>query len=163
MNTPDPNADWLDMVESRRLSPAEVAALRQGLARRPRELARLAEELALNSALDSLPTAEVPSNFSARIWADIDRAPRTSNFRWPEWFAICRPARALTFATVLVAAGLGWGQFQAHQRGVLAANVSEVSQTVPELELLRDFDAIRALHTTPKPGDVELMGALAQQ
>lgn len=163
MNTPDPNADWLDAVEGRRLSSVELKALRDTLARRPREQARLAEELALNAALDSLPTVPASINFAARVWADIERAPQRERFVWPAWFAVFRPARAVAFATVLLAAGIGWTQFQAHQRGVLAANLSEVSQAVPDVEMLRDFDAIQALHATPKPGDVDLMGALAQQ
>ena len=166
MNTPDSHADWLDAVEGRRLTADEIEALRHGLAGRPREQARLADELALNAALDSLPPVEVPSNFAARVWADIERAPRVSRFAWPTWFAWFawfRPARAVTFATVLLAAGLGWSQFRSHQRGELAANLAEVSQAVPDVEMLRDFEAIQALHATPKPGDVELMGALAQQ
>jgi RNA polymerase sigma-70 factor (ECF subfamily) len=67
MNTPDPNADWLDAVESRRLTPAETEALRRRLENRPRERARLAEELALNAALDSLPKPAASSNFAARV------------------------------------------------------------------------------------------------
>lgn len=165
MNTSDPNADWLDAVEGRRLTPAEAETLRRDLASRPRERARLAEELALNAAIDALPKAVAPSNFAACVWADIDRDARTPRRRafFGNWLGFLRPARLMGVATVMLATIGGWSQFQSHERSVLAANVAEISQTVPDVELLRDFEAIRALRTGPKPGDVELMGALAQQ
>ena len=166
MNTPDPNADWLDAVEGRRLTPVEAETLRRSLANRRRERARLAEELALNAALEALPTVPAPSNFAARVWADIDRDERAARRRpagWLNWLRIFRPVRLVGAATLVLAVmGVRW-QFQTHERSVLAANVAELSQTVPDVELLRDFEAIQALRTAPKPGDVELMDALAQQ
>ena len=165
MNTPAPHADWLDAVEGRRLTPGEADALHRGLAGRPREQARLAEELALDAALDALPPAQVPSNFVSRVWSDIDRdeAARKRRSRgWPAWlggFRILGPA--VSFAALALAMS-GWWQFQAHQRAQLATNVAEVAQVFPDVEALRDFDAIRALETTPLPGDVELVAALAQ-
>ena len=165
MNTPDAHDDWLDAVEGRRLSADETAALRRQLAARPREAARLADELALNAALDGLPPVPVPSNFAARVWADIDREPQSKARRGPGWLAWLggfRLARTAVFATALVAAAAGWWQFQTHQRGVLATSLTEVSQVFPDVEALRDYDAIQALRATPLPGDVELVAALAQ-
>ncbi|HTH50240.1 MAG TPA: hypothetical protein VMB21_22195 [Candidatus Limnocylindria bacterium] len=168
MNTPDPNADWLDAVEGRRLTPAEAETLRQALVNRPRERARLAEELALNAALEALPPVPASSNFAARVWADIDRDERAARRRpsgWRTWLRFFRPVRLAGLATVMLAVlGVRWQvQTHDHERAVLAANVAELSQTVPDVELLRNYEAIRALHATPKPGDVDLMGALAQQ
>lgn len=165
MNTPDPHADWLDALEGRRLTPGEADALHRRLAGRPREQARLAEELALDAALDVLPAPPVPGNFASRVWAEIDRdeADRKRRSRgWPAWlggFRIIGPAAS--FAALAVAMS-GWWQFQAHQRGQLATNVAEVAQVFPDVDTLRDFEAIRALEATPLPGDVELVAALAQ-
>ena len=165
MNTPDPNADWLDAIESRRLTPAEAEALRRRLENRPRERARLAEELALNAALEALPTPSVPGNFAARVWADIERDERASRrpAGWLAWLGDLRPAQLVGFATLMLAVTGGWWQFQLHERSVLAANVAELAQTVPDVELLRDFEAIQALQTAPRNSDVDLMNALAQQ
>jgi len=165
MNTPDPHADWLDALEGRRLTPDEADALHQGLAGRPREQARLAEELALDAALDVLPAPQIPNNFASRVWAEIDRdeaARRRRSRVWPAWlggFRIIGPA--VSFAALAVAMS-GWWQFRAHQGRKSAMNVAEVAQVFPDVETLRDFDAIRALEATPLPGDVELVAALAQ-
>ncbi len=166
MNTPDPNADWLDAIESRRLTPAEAEALRRRLENRPRERARLAEELALNAALEALPAPPTPTNFAARVWADIDRDERAARRRptgWLGWLGSLRPARLVGFATLMVAVAGGWWQIQLHEHSVLAANAAELAQTVPDVDLLRDFEAIQALRTAPKASDVDLMSALAQQ
>ena len=72
MNLPDPNADWLEAVAGRRLPPAAAAALRQRLATRPRELARLAEELALNAALEAGPVPPPATNFAAQVWTIME-------------------------------------------------------------------------------------------
>ena len=169
MNTPDPSPDWLDQVQSGRPTGAESAALRRLLSARPREAARLEDELALNAALDLPLKLRLPpgasTNFSSRVWAEIDRSPasarRSSGWRILEWIQGFRihPAAAAV-ATLLVAGTLGWTGLRTHQRSVLAVNLAEVSRTTPDVDVLRDFESIRALAVKPEPGDLALIAAL---
>src|SRR5688572_9135582 len=82
MNPVPENNDWLDEVERRRLPADEVERLRRELAARPREAARLEEELRLNALLDGGPRPEPSSNFTSRVLAAIEaeeaRAARES-------------------------------------------------------------------------------------
>lgn len=162
MNTAPENNDWIDYVEGRRLTAEEQATLRRELAGRPRELARLDEELALNGLLDSRPVPRAASNFTARVMAEIAaetaRAERSQADRW-SWF---RLPRLVFAATVALAVTLGWSQMRRHHRTELAASVSEVSlaAAVPGVEVLQDFEAIRSFRTAAQPGDVALLAAL---
>ena len=162
MNPAPENNDWLDDVERRRLTAEERATLRRELAGRPRELARLDEELALNGLLDSRPVPRAASNFTVRVLAEIAaetaRAERPRADRW-SWF---RLPRLVFAATVAVAVTFGWSQMRRHHRTELAASVSEVSlaAAVPGVEVLQDFEAIRSFRTAAQPGDVALLAAL---
>ncbi len=159
---PDHN-DWLDEVERRKLSAAEAEALRRELAQRPREQARLEEELALNRLLDELPKSAASTNFACRVMQAVEaesaaaeraRESRTW-FRWP------RLAWALAVFTVGVG---GWWQIQGVSRARLAASVADVSRAaaVPGVEVLQDFEAIRSFQTSAQPGDVALLAALTE-
>lgn len=165
MNPAPENNDWLDDVEGRRLTAEERSALRRELAGRPRELARLDEELALNGLLDARPVSRAASNFTARVMseiaADTARAGRSRAHRWP-WFRLPRLMLAATAATAAVALVLGAWQLQRHHRAQLAVSVSEVSlaAAVPGVEVLQDFEAIRSFRTAAQPGDVALLAAL---
>jgi hypothetical protein len=162
MNPAPENNDWLDDVEGRRLTAEEHSALRRELTGRPRELARLDEELALNGLLDARLVPRATSSFTARVMAEIAadtaRAERSRTHRW-SWF---RLPRLVFAATVALAVTLGWSQVQRHHRIELAASVSEVSlaAAVPGVEVLRDFEAIRSFRTVAQPGDVALLAAL---
>lgn len=170
MNTPDPSPDWLDQVQSGRPTGAESAALRRLLSARPREAARLEDELALNAALDLPLKLRLPprasTNFSSRVWAEIDRSPAStrhfSGWRLLEWIQGFQnqPAATATVAALLVAGTLGWTGLRTHQRTVLAVSLAEVSRTTPDVEILRDFESIRALTVKPEAGDLALIAAL---
>ncbi len=164
MKTPDPSPDWLDQVQSGRPTGEQAAALRRQLAGRPREAARLEEELALNAALELRPPPRASSNFSSRVWAEIDRSPAlTRRSRWAlfwVWIQGYRPTNEIAVATVLLAVTLGWTQLRTHQQRALAVNLAEVSRTTPDVDVLRDFESIRALAVTPEPGDLALIAAL---
>lgn len=165
MNPVPENNDWLDEVERRRLPADEVERLRHELAARPRETARLEEELRLNALLDGGPRPAPSSNFTSRVLAAIEaeeaRTARESAGLLG-WLRVLRLPRLAAFATVLVAAGVAWWQFQLYQRGTLAHQVSEVSQlaAVPGVETLRDFDAIQLLRVAAQPDDLKLVAAL---
>jgi hypothetical protein len=179
MNAPDHSNDWVALVQAGRLSDAEITALRQRLQQSgaPGELADFESELALNAALGSRPLPKPSSNFNARLWAEIDhleqadvRANQTTRqgrtkfevslrFVW-RWLSAFRAGPAMALATVLVASGLGWSQFTTHRRTQLASNVSEITRTTPDVDVLRDFESIRAMAVKPEPGDLALIAAL---
>ena len=176
MNAPDHSNDWVALVQAGRLSDAEIAALRQRLQQSgtPGELAEFESELALNAALGSRPLPQPSSNFNARLWAEIDRLEHAeARTRQPErtknevpfagvwrWLSAFRTGPAVALATVLLASGLGWSQFTTHRRTQLASNVSEITRTTPDVDVLRDFESIRAMAVKPEPGDLALIAAL---
>lgn len=167
MNSPESNPDWLEPVQNRRLGDAEVAALRARVSENLGEARWLDEELALNAALSARPLPTVSGNFASRVWSEIDRsvaAGRSEPAGWASqlsgWWEALRSGPAVALGTVLVAAALGWGQVSRHQQSVLAANLSEVSRTAPDVEVLRDFESIRAMAVKPEPGDLALIAAL---
>jgi anti-sigma factor RsiW len=165
MNPAPESEDWLEAVQSRRLPPEELARLRRELATRPREAARLDDELALNVVLDGLPVAPVPSNFAARVLEEVERGERATVRRgsnWTRWLTGLRIIRPIAAVAVCALVLTGWWQFRLQQRTTLATNVTAVSQAAGASggEWLRDFDAIQLLRTTAQPGDVELLVAL---
>lgn len=167
MNSPESNPDWLEPVQNRRLGDAEIAALRARVSATPLEARWLDEELALNAVLSVRPLPTVSGNFASRVWSEIDRpttATRSVPARWAIWLSglweALRSGPAVALGTVLVAAALGWGQISRHQQSVQAANLSEVSRTAPDVEVLRDFESIRAMAVKPEPGDLALIAAL---
>lgn len=167
MNPAPESRDWLDEVECRRLTPEEIRRLRQDLSARPREAARLAEELALNALLDGGPRPEPASNFTSRVLAAVAAAePRRDRAAsgLSGWLRSLRLARVAAFATTLAVVTVAWWQVQGHRRGVMAASVVEVTQVaaVPGVEVLENFEAIRLLRTTAQPGDVEVLLALSE-
>lgn len=165
MNPAPESEDWLDAVQSRRLTPEALERLRRQLATRPRELSRLDDELALNRMLDAPPIPPVSSNFLSRVEARIEaeeRAARTS--AWFSWNRLggLRWLRPLAFAAVALVAAGAWWQVRIQQRASLATSITAVSRaaSMPGVESLRDFDAVQLLLTTAQPGDVELLAAL---
>jgi hypothetical protein len=157
------NSDWLEEVERRRLSDDEVEELRRGLAKRPAELRRLEEELALNAALGEMRRPDVATNFTSLVMAEIEAEPRSVWRRWlPVVWPTVRWGRAAIFATFAVAAGLTWNEVALRQHNQLARRSVDISEAANALgvDTLSDFDAIHALGATPNPGDVALITAL---
>jgi negative regulator of sigma E activity len=124
-----------------KLSAAERAALR---AQPELEL-----EARLTTALDKIPDARMPSNFTARVLQAVEREEsrpaRGRNFTW-NWRALL-PRVAVTAAVVFFA-GLTLHQHElTAQRTALARNVALVAgaQPLPSVEALKNFDAIRRM------------------
>jgi hypothetical protein len=167
MNSPESIPDWLEPVQQRRPADAEVAALRSRVSGNPVDARLLEEELALNALLDSRPLPRVSSNFASQVWSEIDRAEATAPSPGTGWslrllrrLGALRSGPAMALGTVLVAAALGWGQVAKHRQSALANNLSEFSRTTPDVEVLRDFESIRAMAVKPEPGDLALIAAL---
>ncbi len=149
----------------RRLTAAEEAELRAWLAAHPEAQADWEAEAGLNAALGRMPDAPVPSNFTARVLQAVERETATERRRPKEdWLTWLRPRwlPKLAFAAIVVGAGLlSYNQVQAVHRKKLAESVAAVSavSSLPSPDILKDFDAIRALNPSPAP-DEQLLAIL---
>ena len=147
----------------RKLTAAEDKRLSELLAAQPELQNEWESEAALNEILAGMPEVPVASNFTARVLdsarqeAARVQVARKVRFRPLAWFVRWMPKVAL--AAVVVGAGLlSYEHHQVARRAELALSLSAVSQipSVPSPEILKDFDAIAALGTTP-PADEELL------
>ncbi len=147
----------------RKLTAAEEAELRGCVSAEAELQADWEAELALNQALERLPNAPVPSNFTARVLRSAERhSPEAGRWRLPLGAAWDRSFRWLpraAFVAACLAAGFfSYQHLQDSRREHLAESVVRVSEvaSVPSPQALADFDAIRALDRTPPP-DEELL------
>jgi hypothetical protein len=150
----------------RKLTVAEAAELDAWLSAHPEQRADWEAETGLNQALNRLPDAPVPTNFTARVLDRIDAWERERlgsdrrgrGWRW-SWRSLM-PRVALMMLLV----GLGvfsYERHQATQRARLARNVAAVSDmaALPDPEFLENFEDILRLGQTPS-ADGELLALL---
>jgi len=113
--------------------------------------------------LAALPNVPVPSNFTARVLARVEREASSevrleNDVRPPvRWWTSWLPKAG--FAAVVFAAALfSYHHLQSARRAEWAQSLSTVSQvaSMPSPDVLNDFDAIAALSSTP-PADEELL------
>ena len=140
----------------RKLNEAEEAELRVLLAANAEARMDWEAEAGLNELLSQVPDAPVASNFTARVLQAVEReTDRTRAKGWSFWHRLPRWVPRAAVAGVVLA--FGTFAYQRHQTLETARSVAHIS--VPEPELLRDFDAIRQLSQTPKP-DLEMLALL---
>ncbi len=148
----------------RKLSPAEEAELRAWLAAHPEARAEWEADSALSRALDRLPDAPVPSNFTARVLQAVElekaaasRQPQSQrSWRWQSFL----PKAAL--ATVFVAMSLmafREASYQKQQRFARSLKTVSAVAALPGPDILKDFDAIQQL-SPARPPDLELLALL---
>lgn len=150
----------------RQLTPAEAQELQSWLTAHPEAPADWEAEAGLTEALRRLPDVAVPSNFTARVLQAVERdetaTARSGRTGGQAWWRPSRWLPRVAFAAMLV--GLGLGSYHVGERvrtAQLANSVETVAHATPapNPEILQDFDAIRALPTSPAP-DVELLALL---
>jgi anti-sigma factor RsiW len=149
----------------RKLTSSEAAELQAWLAAHPEARAEWDMEVKLNHALGRLPDVPLASNFTARVLQAVERdaavAVRRQRGPWPwSWRLHWLPRIALA-AVVLGAGFVSYREFESlkfSRYGQSVAAVSNVS-SLPGPDVLRDFDAIRALNRTPA-ADEDLLAAL---
>lgn len=170
----DPLPSLRDTLLRRELTAAETRELAAWFAAHP-DAGSLAEELALARALHRLPPAPVPSNFNARVLADLRREPHVPSMaafpreslvrRWLS-FAVPWPmpratASALAVALVLALGLGGWRWHSARQQAEFTRNVAALRVLAAvNPEVLEDFDTIRQFGETDTAIDFELLAAL---
>ena len=147
----------------RKLTPAEEAELRAWLEAHPEARAEWEAENQLNTALARLPEVPVSSNFTARVLQAVERETRLvpSPAHWWGWPRLRRLAIACCTAVAFGMTLLSYLAIQSHGRKQLAQSVATVAEvsTVPSLEDLKDFDAIRVSNPSPAP-DEQLLALL---
>ena len=152
MNDKPISEELRELLWRRPLSEAEQ--LRAG--DRPETRAELDLEARLNAALDQLPAAPVPSNFTNRVLQAIDleeSRPATRGWRWalPRWI----PRLAVT-ATVVAVSALSWQHHEVvQQRAALARSVATVAESsgLPGVEALKNYDVIQRMSESQRPDD----------
>jgi len=149
----------------RRLTTAEQAELQTWLAAHPEAQSEWEAESELSAGLALLPDVPVPSNFTARVLQAVEREA-VAQLRRPQgnrltWLWLRWLPRA-AFAAFAVGVGLlSFHQAQSVHRKKLAESVAAVSavSSLPSPDILKDFDAIRALNPSPAP-DEQLLAVL---
>ena len=149
----------------RKLSSSEKTELQAWLAAHPEARAQWAIEEKLSIALGQLSDVPVASNFTARVLQAVERdaAVAVSRQRGP-WRWSWRLRWLPRFAVTAVVLGAGFASYRElvslkfSRYGQSVAAVSNVS-SLPGPDVLRDFDAIRALNRTPA-ADEDLLAAL---
>ncbi len=120
-------------------------------------------ELRLTDVLSRLKDAPVPSNFTARVLAEIDREQQLTPARPPRrWRWNFLPRLVGAGAVLLLAASLMEHHQQISHRQQLAQTLASVAgvHAVPSVDALKNFEAIQAMGQ-PAPADEELL-ALAK-
>lgn len=149
----------------RPLTAAEQAELRAWLATHPDALADWDAETALSAGLSRLPDVPVPSNFTARVLREIERAAAVRQRRpagfWPtltlrHWLPRVAVA-GFALAAVLVSLQLQ----QANRLAKVGQSLATISDVTPALapDALVNFDSIRRLSPAPV-ADTELLSLL---
>ena len=139
----------------RKLSAAEEDELRAWLATHPEARADWQAETRLNASLSRLPNVSVPSNFTARVLQAVEREAvadlRRPQGKWLAWLRLRWLPKAALAAIVVGAGLLSYHQVQAAHRKQMVESVAAVSavSSLPGPDILKDFDAIRALSPAP--------------
>jgi len=120
-------------------------------------------EAQLTEALNQLPNAAVPSNFTARVLAAIEleasKVERSHGWTLP-WHLLWQ--RVAVMAAVLIFVGVSLQRYETHShRLALAKNVAlvTVAQPPPSVDTLENLDAIQRM-SQPARADGELLAAL---
>ncbi|MBU6402341.1 MAG: hypothetical protein KGS61_18645 [Verrucomicrobia bacterium] len=166
MNGAEPN-DWLEAGLRHPPTAEEERQWQAYLAAHPAERQAREEDLRLNQLLRQLPDAPLASNFTTRVLQALDReTARQGPTRWRPALANWVGRLNWVAATALLALALTLGAlaYQRHRRRVqseLARSLAAVTPvaTLPTLEMLEHFDAIRRLSLAPPVPDRDLLTA----
>ncbi len=159
--TKDPLYERLRELSWRRpLTPAEEQELRAWLAAHPEAQAEWETEADLNRALERLPSAPVPSNFTSRVLQAVERESRRTEAtpRWKAWLRLRWLPRLALVSMALTAGLIGYHHWVDVSRVETGRSVSLVAETVaiPSPEVLAHFDEIHAM-TQPAIADEDLL------
>jgi negative regulator of sigma E activity len=161
--------DYQQLIEAARvraLTPPEESRLRAWLLTHPESQSEWDAEQQVSRALRQLPDVPPAPDFTNRVLASLEsedshqpQAPPLSLLAW--WRRWSFAPRFAVLALSLVLAGLSLWQARVRERQRVAESmqVMAVAVTVPEIDLLRDFEAIHRLSQLPPLGDDDLIRA----
>jgi anti-sigma factor RsiW len=148
----------------RKLTPAEEAGLLRHLAANPNAQADWEADVALTQGLTQLAEPPLSSNFTAQVLQAAARAsntPAVPSNSLGFWLRRLMPRMAWA-AAVVGLTFFAWQQYEIVQRNRMAKGIVPVLASLPQPELLQDFDAIRQLSQSPPSVDMELLTAFSQ-
>ncbi|NOS69083.1 MAG: hypothetical protein HOP33_04050 [Verrucomicrobia bacterium] len=137
-----------EVISRRPLTEAEQAELDVWLSAHPEARADWELELALSKTLARDSVVKVSSNFTARIFQEIEREQKSSRqvrtTIWGGWWRALVPRLVVGLVVVVaLVAFIHQRNESAFERDIEAlASV----QTLPSVETLQDFDTIRSLN-----------------
>lgn len=154
-----------ELTWRRKLTPSEEARLSQWLATHPEAQAEQESDMALNEALDLLPDAPMPSNFTARVLRAATAEPAPNRPRATVWATLFQslnwlPRMALVALTLGLAL-ISYEHFREAHRVRMARDAAVASEVIalPGPKGLEDFEVIRAINRAPA-ADEELLKLL---
>lgn len=159
---PDPVYQQLrELAWRRKLTASEQAELRAWLANHPEAEAEWDTDAALNQALERLPQAPVPSNFTARVMQAVEREAAAAGppaHAPTSWWRMFLP-RFATVAVVVVAGLLVYRHNEVQKREDLARGLALVAEAAPlsDVTVLEDFDAIQRMTAETAAADEGLL------
>jgi anti-sigma factor RsiW len=145
----------------RKLTPAEEEALRRWLSAHPESQGDWELEGGLNQALERLPDAPVPGNFTARVLRAVELDAAQATRRRPSFWSQIPWLPRVAFTALALGAGLfayHHAQVQQHRKQMVAALTVVGVSSLPAPDVLKDYDAIQAMGQTS--ADDELLAAL---
>ncbi|MBE0545602.1 MAG: hypothetical protein IH623_30090 [Verrucomicrobia bacterium] len=136
---------WREITWRRPLNAGEEAEFRAWLAAHPEAQAEWEAETQLSAALAQLPSAPVPSNFTARVLQSVEcesrrelQSPTSRRMRWWRGFL---PRVAVAVAVL----GLGLFAYHRHQTARQVERTLQLVEILPDPKALEDFEAISRL------------------
>jgi len=158
------NPDYQKLKETgwrRPLNQAEEQRLRDTIASQPGLQAKWDEEAALNRLLGRLPSAQVSSNFTARVLQAARQSPArsawTDRFAPFQWLSSNWMPRVALVGAMLLCGFLSFREYQAIHRVRRAREIAELPPLPPEW--MKDFDTINRLNKVSVADD-ELLALL---
>ena len=145
----------------RRLTPDELARVRQHLAKHPEASPEWEGELALTRILNRLPSAPVSSNFTALVLEAARKTPARRGWwhQLDDWFPEgWRPRLGLGTAMVCLSL-LTIREYQTLQRQRMARELVGSMASNQPVEWLKNFDAIKSFDRV-EVADKELLEVL---
>lgn len=149
-----------------KLTPAEAGELEVWLAKHPEAQADWEAELHLTEAINRLPDAPVPSNFTARVLQAVERessaGSRGRGVSW-KWSLRSLLPRAAATAVVLGAGLLAYHEHSVTERRAEVARSVKIVSSVPSLpspQILQDFDSIQKMGSASTGPDQDLLALM---
>ena len=153
----------------RELTADDRARMEAVLVAHPELRERWDEEAALSATLKAVPDVPVSSNFTSRVLEaiDLDERDTERQKRTVSWRERLRLFRARIAAGFALAVALLWGGYQYHeqQQERTLADVRAFSRelaSVPNPEVLMDFDAINQMRQVSAVADDDILVALSK-